>query len=87
MKPKYIILHPDEDGDTATFADEKLLDEVLNQQYMGEVNVLTETDLEKKGTNPQHWSYHKPAVDILILEIKRIVKVRPAVQTWEVEEE
>lgn len=80
---KYLILHPDEDGNIITFASEELLDEILNDEYMGDVHVLTTEELGTKGLDPQRWNDYDPQ-DILILPLREPIKVQAVVKKWEV---
>lgn len=79
----YVVLHPDEDGNTAELIDEEYLYKILNDQYIGPVNILTEEDLKCKGPEPQYWDT-VPAMDILILKIEKVVAVEPVVTKWRI---
>ena len=85
MRVKYIALHADEDGNTATFLNEERLQELLNGELMGEkLNFLSEEDIETKGADPQYWCYHNPVIDILLLKIDRVLVPRPTAIKWRI---
>ena len=81
----YLVLMPDEDGEPVSFFTEDELDDLLNGEGYGEVNVLSKEDVEKKGFNPNSgdWSYYSPALDVLIFKLPEPLKVRAVVRKWE----
>lgn len=86
MKYKYIALHPDEDGNCITFLDEEKLRQMLEEEYWGRVNFLSEKDLEEKGLDPQSWSYDRAPTDILLMTIGKIIIPKPVAYKWEIDD-
>ena len=84
MKIKYVAIHPDEDGNIVSFLDEEKLNEMLEEEYFGPVNFLSEKDLDEKGADPQYWSYHNPTLDVLLLEVKKVVIPESVTTRWRV---
>ena len=84
MKFRYIALHPDEDGNIVSFLDEEKLREMLEEEYFGSVNFLSEDDLDNKGTDPQYWSYCNPTTDVLLLKVDKVIVPKPVTTKWRI---
>lgn len=84
MTYRYILLHPDEDGDCISFLNDSTLRETLEEEYFGPVNFLSEKDLDKKGTDPQYWNYCNPTTDVLLLKIDKIIVPQAVATRWKI---
>ena len=85
MNYKYMLIHPDEDGNIVTFLTSESLDKILNDpDEMGALDFLSEQDLEHKGIDPQYWKCHDPEMECLLLEIKGIVLPKRVTTCWRI---
>ena len=87
MNYKYLVLLADEDGCPIRFVTQEGLQEILNGEYGDNLNFLSEADLETRGKDPNYWSDGESrAMDLMVIEIKRIVIPQQRVVAWRLED-